>query len=137
SLSWHYASQFSSNSSSPSQENPEAWTTTPQNYLEKIFQLPLAIPQMQSQGFEALVDTLLDVRPTEPQTTERSDGVVDSVAETTTTEESTRTPPSSTVVPPSTPPSVELQLERLQIWPAGLKFLRTLAPLLSTPRAAT
>ena len=135
SLTWHYANQFGSDGSNPSQEGPEAWTTTPQNYLEKIFQIPLAIPQMQSEGFKALMSTLLEVRPTEQQSGEQPDDEIsDNASETTDTGESTAI--ASAAAQQTAPPTVELQLERLQIWPGELEFLHTLAPLVSTPRAA-
>jgi len=39
---------------------PESeWNTTPQNYLEKIFQIPFTLRPMEAKGFGKLVDTLL------------------------------------------------------------------------------
>ncbi len=37
----------------------EAWRSTPQNYLEKIFQIPFSLRQMTSSGYERLVGTLM------------------------------------------------------------------------------
>jgi len=37
----------------------EAWRTTPQNYLEKIFQIPFNLRPMTSDGYERLVGTLM------------------------------------------------------------------------------
>lgn len=37
------------------------WNTTPQNYLEKIFQIPFTLRPMEAAGFHSLVETLLPV----------------------------------------------------------------------------
>lgn len=39
------------------------WESTPQNYLEKIFQIPFALRPMATDGFGRLVDTLLTPTP--------------------------------------------------------------------------
>lgn len=39
------------------------WASTPQHYLEKIFQIPFALRPMNSQGFEGLVGSLLQASP--------------------------------------------------------------------------
>jgi len=38
------------------------WLTTPQNYLEKIFQIPFSLKPMDPAGFQRLMQTLLPVR---------------------------------------------------------------------------
>lgn len=42
-----------------SDESEPEWNTTPQNYLEKIFQIPFTLRPMASGGFGSLVDALL------------------------------------------------------------------------------
>jgi KAP-like P-loop domain-containing protein len=37
------------------------WSTTPQNYLEKIFQIPFTLRPMESDGFGSLVESLLPI----------------------------------------------------------------------------
>lgn len=39
--------------------DPEGWQTTPQNYLEKIFQIPFTLKPMNDKGYESLMDRLL------------------------------------------------------------------------------
>jgi KAP family P-loop domain len=39
-----------------------SWTSTPHNYLEKIFQIPFTLRRMDAKGFEGLVQSLLPVR---------------------------------------------------------------------------
>lgn len=39
-------------------ENDEAWKTTPQNYLEKIFQIPFYLRPMDGKGFQSLVGSI-------------------------------------------------------------------------------
>ena len=47
----------------------EGWSTTPQNYLEKIFQIPFTLRPMEQAGFASLVEALLPVEDA------RTDGV--------------------------------------------------------------
>lgn len=49
-----YAAQFGSVAT-----DDASWATTPQNYLEKIFQIPYAVPAMQPEGFRQFVDEML------------------------------------------------------------------------------
>lgn len=42
----------------------DGWSTTPQNYLEKIFQIPFTLRPMEEAGFASLVETLLPVDDT-------------------------------------------------------------------------
>lgn len=42
---------------------------TPQNYLEKIFQIPFELPAMRQEGFDRLVDSLIDVDAEQTKTT--------------------------------------------------------------------
>lgn len=37
----------------------DRWMTTPQNYLEKIFQIPFGLPPMSNTGFQRLMESLL------------------------------------------------------------------------------
>jgi hypothetical protein len=44
-------------------DNPDVWRTTPQNYLEKIFQIPFSLRPMTAPGYGALIDGLLSPSP--------------------------------------------------------------------------
>ena len=46
-----------------SEEEVLAWQSTPQNYLEKIFQIPYALPPMGRDGFQNLVSKILSPAP--------------------------------------------------------------------------
>lgn len=56
SLEAYYARQFGGRTPRDRQTD---WEATPQRYLEKIFQVPFAIPAMASDGFKALVGSLI------------------------------------------------------------------------------
>lgn len=54
------------------------WSTTPQNYLEKIFQIPFTLRPMESDGFGSLVESLLPLRPApDPDVPEVEKGISD------------------------------------------------------------
>jgi hypothetical protein len=69
SLERHYWAQLGSDTNPASQGDrhyrpDEAyWASTPQNYLEKIFQIPFALRPMGSGGYEQLVSELLKAPP--------------------------------------------------------------------------
>jgi hypothetical protein len=48
--------------------DPEMWSSTPQNYLEKIFQIPYSLRPMDEGGFGKLLGSLLPVRFAEKAT---------------------------------------------------------------------
>jgi len=47
-------------------DEPAEWVPTPQNYLEKIFQIPFALHPMSGTGFSRLIRSLLPARPAAP-----------------------------------------------------------------------
>lgn len=49
-------------SASEATENDESWESTPQDYLEKIFNIPFALPRMSADGFTRLVQRLAEPR---------------------------------------------------------------------------
>lgn len=122
------------------------------NYLEKIFQVPLVLSPMGEDGFAALVRGLaegdepgsedesgLDFMPTALITSEFPGG--DGTKPTRRSAPATTGhPPGHTVEQPTLiaapAPSVELRPRRLAVSQAELTFLATLAPLVSSPRAA-
>jgi hypothetical protein len=136
--------------------------STPQNYLEKIFQIPLALGPMPADGFDRYIDYLTE-SSVEAASTElaRLQGEVDNggggSAEALTTqipkrEESTQTgsarvlpaeqqasqptpvKPSQSEAPAQTGPIVRLVPRLLVIRPEEQRLLKALAPLLPTPR---
>jgi len=61
-LRWHYQEFFHSGSDelNISREEESAWTSTPYNYLEKIFQIPFTLRPMTDAGYRKLVESLFD-----------------------------------------------------------------------------
>ncbi|MFJ3796355.1 P-loop NTPase fold protein [Streptomyces sp. NPDC090088] len=51
----HYRDVLGSDSVSVTGEDPQHWASTPQNYLEKIFQISLCLPPMSPDGYARLV----------------------------------------------------------------------------------
>ncbi|HEX2090993.1 MAG TPA: P-loop NTPase fold protein [Longimicrobiaceae bacterium] len=63
SLEDHYAALRNNGGEQRKNQNTEAeWSTTPQNYLEKIFQIPFTLRPMEPAGFGRLVEALLPVK---------------------------------------------------------------------------
>jgi len=60
SLERHYAGQLAEKDGGRGRDDEEAyWASTPQNYLEKIFQIPFSIRPMGRKGYESLITELL------------------------------------------------------------------------------
>ncbi len=73
-LRWHYQELFRSRSKTPeiSSEEKEAWTSTPYNYLEKIFQIPFTLRTMTDKGYSKLVHGFFDPIKPEPEKVEET-----------------------------------------------------------------
>ena len=115
----------------------EDWATTPQNYLEKIFQIPFALRPMGTKGFSDMMHSLFEVRTVERKP-DRPDVPVVQQAD---TAEHVIAEPAGNGAPPAdmhapSPVSRERTLELLRIWPAELEFIQRLGALSPTPRAA-
>lgn len=129
SLEAYYARQF--NGCTTSSHDREA---RPQFYLEKIFQIPYALRPMSARRFGNMVDALLepalvhDVVPS--PTTVNASGPARAI-------HGGGTPDGSRVSLPvaDAAPAIDLMPCNLQITPAELAHLRTLGPLVSSPRA--
>jgi hypothetical protein len=117
-----------------------SWVTTPQNYLEKIFQIPFAIPPMGAEGYEQLVGELMaaDVAQEHPSALVAIEdaplhdpGVVDgeSPSAAVTATPGSRVELGSAVHPTLRPPG-------LQIRPTEVSYLASLSSLIGTPRSA-
>lgn len=57
--------------------DPEMWQTTPQNYLEKIFQIPFTLRRMSQHGYDRLIEKLFSpsTAPDNLSALTRADGV--------------------------------------------------------------
>jgi hypothetical protein len=134
SLKRHYLGQLGLENGDEPDADAEEWATTPQNYLEKIFQIPFALRPMGTTGFKRMMSALFEVRTVE--------GAGDASDESLETVEQPATDLGAPVAEPmpavSTPSAASRQrtLELLRIWPAELEFIQRLGALVATPRAA-
>ena len=146
-----------------SEEEAYHWTTTPQDYLEKIFQIPFHLPPMSADGFRNLVHSILPETEstvaisTSPTPIGAAEGQVpsspavqseaQSPAARVPTEAQAATPAAKTVGPAlpateapadATAPeeSVFQTPKNLRITPKEKDVMPLLAPLVPTPRAA-
>ena len=113
--------------------------STPQDYLEKIFQIPFVLPEMGAAGFGDLLDHLAQpdapataVHPA-PATARKSDNPAPSATASSTPPAQPAEPQSEvhTVISGARPATVT------PITPSELALLKQLARLVRTPRAAT
>lgn len=130
----------------------ESWDATPQDYLEKIFQIPFSVRPMGANGFGRLMSRLLvtSTDSTSPSPTAAQSGppVADSrdelsapkeavAADSSITESSASTEQETGATPVSPPPlEIEALAEALTITAAETEFAQTLHSLLPTPRRA-
>jgi hypothetical protein len=150
SLEAYYAQQFHFSHSERSE-----WESRPQHYLEKIFQIPYALPPMSERGFASFVEGLLAKRPAPAEadapavTRDPGPSTLRQVPEATPPEGSTLLPPAPDVAatPPAPPapltnvpmprrPALDLTPRSLEIGEREIEHLRTLASLIPSPRAA-
>ncbi|MEM1057358.1 MAG: P-loop NTPase fold protein, partial [Bacteroidota bacterium] len=139
-----------------SELDDDEWVTTPQNYLEKIFQIPFALRPMGETGFGDLMTSLLTPaeaappasRPEATDTTEREEPTPPSPEETEPTEEA---PTDSASAEPQPEPEAETEVQTpttldrpsvplvrgqaLSIRPHEAEFAAGLHGLIRTPRA--
>ena len=156
SLRRHYAAQLAVQADGDEAVAEAAhWASTPQNYLEKIFQIPYVLRRMDDKGFRRLVADLLaspassapsgagegtgdtappahepPPRPQYAMVTQRPGGPHDDSAP--------HAPTIASEVPrkPPEPPPVDLRPAALQFKQAEVDYLAGLCRLVTTPRAA-
>ena len=158
SLANHYSEMLGPRRDRDGRDDPElaGWESTPQNYLEKIFQIPFALSPMQSSGFSQLVGSLIG--PTTPGGTPPGHAVPTSAAQSHRTsqavpeagsavavergdafspEQAVGAPAEATTAPPTTAtPGIDPNPPSLEITQPELEFIRRLAPAIATPRLA-
>jgi acylphosphatase len=115
----------------------DAWAATPQNYLEKIFQYSLVLRPMDEHGFGRLIESLLGQAPPGSDDGDGSNGdkPEEGAHEPTDIEE----PPPAAEEPEAgggQAGAVDLTPDELLVAPAELEFMKSLAALYETPRAA-
>jgi hypothetical protein len=117
------------------------WNTTPQNYLEKIFQIPFTLRPMASSGFGSLVDALLPLAEQQPggpeqtgptpgrdrtEAPEEEDDEID-LGDDDLEDEETNLDIGAT--------PISLNPQGLTVEPWEREFIRALHPLVASPRA--
>jgi hypothetical protein len=145
--------KFSAFSEGPVRDHAEdqAWITTPQDYLEKIFQIPFALRKMSPTGFSTLIKGLLPVTNAGP--TSRSTVPITVQAQGTSPSSSTKessqtisaTPTNEAVTPQAPPPNQaeipinpvrQLNQESLTIRTWEVEYATLLSSFITTPRGA-
>ncbi|HEX8195457.1 MAG TPA: P-loop NTPase fold protein [Pyrinomonadaceae bacterium] len=149
------------NSEAQTKPGMNVWRTTPQNYLEKIFQIPFNLNPMTSPGYGNLIDRLLSVSPAEeageissttkvpeisPTPTPASQPIAPTTSQETKrktsdfeiaeTDESTKTSFENTTKLDKEKPAFVVQEESLAIKEWEARFAKRLFALIPTPRAA-
>jgi acylphosphatase len=115
----------------------DAWAATPQNYLEKIFQYSLVIRPMDEHGFGRLIESLLAHGPAGSDDSAGSDGdEPDHRPDTPTDLEEPRPDEAEPEEEAEQAVAVDLTPDELLVTPAELEFMKSLAALYETPRAA-
>jgi hypothetical protein len=118
------------------------WASTPQNYLEKIFQVSYWLRPMEPTGYADLVRTLLKEaagRTAAPRDPEQPDGPDAAAAAGTPPAAAVKSPLGAVeIVQAATPslPTVDLTPEALLVSDVEQAFIVAMAPFISTPRAA-
>jgi septal ring factor EnvC (AmiA/AmiB activator) len=125
-------------------ENGREWITTPQNYLEKIFQVPFSLRPMEEAGFGRLMNRLLPetaaaepVRPRGVSVAAAASAAGDASAQPLAPSKTPQRPPARierTEEPEPAQSMLNLESLRIHSWEAA--FARRLYPFIASPRAA-
>ena len=151
SLRRHYAAQLADEGGNG--EDAAHWASTPQNYLEKIFQIPYVLRGMDDAGFGRLVADLLrspdDGTPPNGNPAERREPARDAPPPDPSPERAVAAPADpapeepggDTLVHPTPPapdaaPAIELRPQALRFTRDEIEYLSGLRALVATPRAA-
>lgn len=135
-----------------------SWTSTPHNYLEKIFQIPFTLRRMDPKGFEGLVQSLLPVRAQTPSQTHSGSSAPPpppgqahqaalppppqgQATPPTPPQQPGQTPPPAPQQQAQTPPAlpasrINMMPPNLAIEPWELEDIQKLSSMISSPRAA-
>ena len=131
-LRHHYRAQFSGGIAA----------ATPQQYLEKIFQIPFAIQPIGTEGFGRLIKSMLQPSPAMTSTVAAPPEEQLAHSQTAATP-APPSPPSAGAAAPELPPAEEREQlddsavgEQLQVSPEELEFASALQPIVRSPRAA-
>lgn len=141
SLEQHYANELSGGTPSGTASD-HAWQSTPQNYLEKIFQIPFAVWPMEQDGFTRLIESLFE-QPDDDESQlevldqpvfEMAAGVEATGDREAVAEGSTAAPAAGRGPAPSVRAVDLLNPQQMRLTPAELALMPSLFPLIGTPR---
>jgi hypothetical protein len=152
SLEYHYASLVAPSSDKNGDAGAETgddadhWASTPLNYLEKIFQIPYTLRPMGTAGYGRLMSELMPVSPSEQdvpsappassESTPTLEGAPTASHQDLPASSTTMTSPIGEQPLAASPEPIDLKPEALLIDKAELEFMKLLAPMITTPRAA-
>lgn len=107
------------------------WSPTPQDYLEKIFQIPFMLPSMEDDGFRRLIESSIQVRTERP-------GPGEAIREAAGSELESRreSPQVSLEEQPLQAEAIDLEPKGLLIGPEEVEFMAKLRRVVRTPRSA-
>jgi hypothetical protein len=127
------------------------WQTTPQNYLEKIFQIPFSLKPMTLRGYSTFIEALLlpkqgqeslivtrksEVSPANKSLSPEPPNLVPNPSGSGPLPYSPEPHPQPTVVPEDLKPAFTIHEESLTVKPWEAEFAERLFSLIPTPRAA-
>lgn len=128
-------------------ENDETlWESTPINYLEKIFQIPFTLRQMESSGFDDLIDDLTMPTDAQARSAAAANSAASSGTASATAQAIPRLDPSGNPILPSGSPTAggdnastlpdTSATAHLNFTPAEIAYMKALYPLMPSPRGA-
>jgi KAP family P-loop domain len=116
------------------------WTSTPQDYLEKIFQIPFALSRMEEDGFRRLIQSLIPVHEETSSPTAREPARAGSPVSGAGVPGPRNAPETGPQTPAPDPldgaDEIDLEPEALRVLPIELEFMSRLGGVVRTPRAA-
>lgn len=138
-LSRHYSNLLTSEgpADEPSSEDSFAWKSTPQDYLDKIFQVPFSVPLMDKDGYKRLISKCIGpTKITVPIVDDQKPPVGDdgSTAQDKPAGEKPPTADTGATPPHVEPPSLELEVESLSVEAWEVEFMKKLSKFIRTPR---
>lgn len=136
SLKRHYIGQLGLEDGDEPDPEAEEWATTPQNYLEKIFQIPFALRPMGTNGFKSMMGALFEVRTVGRHPDGPDGSLRPATGEEPEAQRGATSADTNAVASTSNEAFRKRTLELLRIWPAELEFIHRLGALVPTPRAA-
>jgi hypothetical protein len=129
SLQRHYARQYSNG-------DGQTWSPTPEDYLEKIFQIPFSLPAMADDGFRRLIENLVRVEGEEGRFPEPPAVQATPSPSPSPSPEGEEVQAQGLPLEPDDATQLDLEPEGLLVTTEEVRFMSKLGPVIRTPRAA-